>query len=293
MIIVRLAGGMANQMFPYAIGRHLAHKLGTELKLDISGFHVYKNRKDIAFRRYALDVFNIVASFATPEEIKSLTVREKNLFERLFKKKAGYPNSYVKEQQRHFDPSILDLKGDLYLEGNWNSPKYFDDIDHIIRNDFTFRQPPLEINLELIDRILSLNAVSIHVRRGDYVWNTKVNSYHGLCGLEYYQRAAKHIADHVESPHFFIFSDDTAWVHQNMHLDGPTTIVDQNSPMQGHEDMRLMSLCHHNIIANSGFSWWAAWLNQHPGKIVVAPIRWVVTPKHNTGSLVPQDWIRL
>jgi len=293
MIIVKLAGGMANQMFPYALGRHLAYKLNTDLKLDISGFQAYENRSDIAFRRYAINVFNIVETFASPEEVKALTVRGKNLFERLFLKKASRPKSYIKEQQRHFDPSILGLKGDLYLEGNWNSPKYFDDIDPIIRSDFTFRQPPSETNLKLIDRILSLNAVSIHVRRGDYVWNAKVNSYHGLCSLEYYQRSAKYIADHVELPHFFIFSDDPAWVHENLHLNWPTTIVDHNSPLQEHEDMRLMSLCHHNIIANSGFSWWAAWLNQHPDKMVIAPERWVATPKHDVSSLLPQDWIRL
>jgi hypothetical protein len=293
MIIVRLAGGIANQLFPYAMGRHLAHKLGTELKLDISGFHVYENRKDIAFRRYALSAFNIVERFSSPEEVKALTVRDKNLLERLFRKKAGHPSSYIKEKQHHFDPSILELKGDLYLEGNWNSPKYFEDIDPMIRNDFTFREPPSERNLELIDRINSVKAVSIHVRRGDYVWNAKINSYHGVCSLEYYQRAAKYMADHIESPHFFVFSDDPDWVRGNMHLDWPMTIVDHNGPPQEHEDMRLMSLCPHNIIANSGFSWWAAWLNKYPAKMAIAPDRWFVVTKHDVSTLVPSNWIRM
>lgn len=293
MIIVRLAGGLANQMFPYALGRHLAHKLGTELKLDISGFHVYQIRKDIAFRRYALNAFDIVENFATSEEVKALTVRDKNLFERIFRKKSGRPKSYIKEKQYHFDPSILELTGDLYLEGNWSSPKYFEDIEPIIRNDFIFRQAPSERNLEWIDRINSGKAVSIHVRRGDYVWNAKTNSYHGVCSLEYYQRAVQYIADHMESPHFFIFSDEPDWVRGNMHLDWPMTIVDHNGPLQEHEDLRLMSHCRHHIIANSGFSWWAAWLNKYPAKMVIAPERWIVVAKHDTSTLVPSNWIRM
>jgi len=293
MIIVRLVGGMANQMFPYATGRHLAHRLGTDLKLDISGFRVYETRKDIAFRRYSLNGFNIVEHFASPEEIKALTVRQKNLLEKFFRKKAGHPKSYIKEKQRHFDPSILDLKGDLYLDGNWASPKYFENIESMIKNDFTFRTPPCGKNIDLINIIQKTNAVSIHVRRGDYAWNAKVNSYHGLCSLEYYQRAVKHVAERITSPHFFIFSDDPDWIRDNMHWDWPTIIIDHNGPLQEHEDLRLMSLCRHNIIANSGFSWWAAWLNKNPAKMVIAPEKWVAVAKHDTSTLVPQNWIRM
>jgi hypothetical protein len=185
MIIVKLAGGLANQMFPYAAGRRLAHVLGVELKLDVSGFSVYEKRRDIDLRRYALGVFNIRESFATAEEIMALTCREPGFWDKLLQRKPRPPHSCVKERHFHFDPEILRLRGSVYLQGNWNSEKYFADIADIIRQDFTFKQAPAGRNLEQLDEITAVESVGIHIRRGDYVTNPKASQVHGTCDLAY------------------------------------------------------------------------------------------------------------
>lgn len=293
MVIVKLVGGLANQMFPYAAGRRLAHVLGAELKLDVSGFSDYAERGDIDFRRYALGVFNIRESFATDEEVRALTWREPGFLDKLLQRKPRRPRSYVKERHFHFDPEILRLQGSVYLQGNWNSEKYFADIADIIRQDFTFKQPPTGRNLELFNEISAVESVSIHVRRGDYVSNPRASQIHGTCDLTYYHSSIELIASRVQHPHFFVFSDDVPWAREHLRLAWPCTFVDHNGPLDGHEDMRLMSQCKHNIIANSGFSWWAAWLNGSQGKIVLAPESWFRVAKYNVSDLIPENWIRL
>jgi hypothetical protein len=238
-------------------------------------------------------VFNVCEDFATPEETLALTCREPDLLERLFRRKPKRPATYVKERQYHFDPAILQITGDAYLAGNWNSEMYFADIADVIRTDFTFRQPPSGENLELFNSISEVEAVSIHVRRGDYVSNPKANQVHGTCDLDYYLAAAGQIKQKVANPHFFVFSDDPQWVRQHLHLPAPCTFVNHNGPLNGHEDMRLMSHCRHHIIANSGFSWWAAWLDPRADKVVVAPRRWFRTEKYDTSTLIPGGWIRI
>lgn len=293
MVIVKLHGGMANQMFPYAAARRLAHVLDTELKLDVTGFSAYHERRDLDFRKYALGVFDIQENFATGEEIEWLTTREKNALETIFCRKAGRPRSYVRERYYHFDPEIMELRGDVYLDGNWNSPRYFEDVAPLIRKEFSFRQPPAGKNVELLEMIEAVVAVSIHVRRGDYVSNPKVHTIYGCCGLDYYRRAIEFIAEKVPSSHFFAFSDDPEWVRANLCFDWPLTIVDCNGPLDAHEDLRLMSRCRHHIIANSGFSWWGAWLNPDPSKIVLAPRQWFQSQKYDAKDVVPTEWVRV
>jgi len=293
MVIVKLSGGLANQMFPYAAGRRLAKSLETELKFDVSGFTVYEEQQSLDFRRYSLGVFNVKEDFATIDECEALTSREPSLLEKMFCRKPRRPSTYIKERHYHFDQEILQLKGDIYLQGNWNSEKYFADIKDIIRQDFTFKHPPTGRNLELLNEISSVESVSIHVRRGDYVSNSKANQVHGTCNLSFYQAGVALIAGCVAKPHFFIFSDDLQWVREHLSLSLPCTFVDHNGPLDGHEDLRLMSQCKHNIIANSGFSWWGAWLNSNPGKIVVAPKAWFQVKKYDTNDLIPPSWVRL
>lgn len=280
-------------MFPYAAGRRLAHILDTKLKLDISGFSACQQAQDIGFRQYSLGVFNIHAEIATSEEILALTSQEAGWLDKLFRRKPRRPASYVKEKHYHFDPDILELKGDIYLAGNWNSERYFADIADIVRHEFKFKRQPVGRNLKLLGAISSVESVSLHVRRGDYVSNAKASQVHGLCGLDYYRAAVDLIARRVPHPRFFIFSDDPVWVRENLQLDWPYELVDHNGPLDGHEDMRLMSHCKHNIIANSGFSWWAAWLNGSPHKIVVAPKKWFRIERYDTSTLIPEGWIQL
>lgn len=296
MVIVKPIGGLANQMFPYAVGRRLAMQLGTELKLDKSGFEVYKLSNDLAYRSYGLDAFSISAPDATSEEIARLKECQltgvKAILHKMLHSKPPRPSSYVREKSFHFDQGILNLKGDIYLEGNWCSYKYFEGVEHELRKDFEFRNPPFGKNAELIEEIRSVNSVSVHVRRGDFAHDNKINQIYGTCSLGYYRECIEKVSERVDSPKFFVFSDEPQWVKENLSVPFPVSIVDHNHASP-HEDMRLMSLCKHNIIANSGFSWWGAWLNANSDKIVCTPRNWFVTNKYDTKDLVPADWLRL
>ena len=133
----------------------------------------------------------------------------------------------------------------------------------------------------------------MHIRRGDYVSNPTTNKLHGTCSLEYYHNAVDIIAAKVSNPHFFIFSDDHEWARNNFKIDYPLTFVAHNNAGKNYEDMRLMSLCKHHIIANSSFSWWGAWLGSNPKKIVCAPRGWFKDKSLNTNDIIPSDWSRI
>lgn len=194
----------------------------------------------------------------------------------------------------HFNywPGIASLSHSVYLAGYWQSEKYFSDASEAIRADFTFRTPLSKKNAELAERVGQTNSVSLHVRRGDYVSSAKTNATHGFCSLDYYRAAVLHMAAHIEQPEFFIFSDDMAWVKANLKIDFPCRYVDHNQGAESYNDMRLMSLCKHHVIANSSFSWWGAWLNPNPNKTVIAPRKWFAND-NNVDDLFPSDWVLL
>ena len=141
--------------------------------------------------------------------------------------------------------------------------------------------------------IAACNAVSLHVRRGDYAADPVVTSMHGLCPLDYYDRAVEYVLGRVSDPAFFLFSDDPDWVREHLKLRGSVSVVDHNGPDSGSEDLRLMSLCRHHIIANSTFSWWGAWLDPRPDKLVIAPKRWFADESLDTSDLLPAGWVKL
>lgn len=290
MIVVKLIGGLGNQMFQYAAGRRTAYVNGMPLKLDIGG---YTNQIGITPRKYMLSIFNIQENFATESEINKL---KKNIIIQKILNKIHpiFANkSYVKEKDHNFDPDILKIDDNSYLEGYWGSEKYFKNIEQIIRQEFTYVNKPDKANKELIKQIDSCNSVSIHVRRGDYVEDEKTNQFHGICGLDYYQTAISYIAQQVKNPHFFIFSDDSRWGKAHLRLKYPTTYVTNNFGRKDYEDMRLMSRCKHNIIANSSFSWWGAWLNNNVDKIVIAPKKWFRNKSIKTKDLIPKSWRKI
>jgi hypothetical protein len=267
LIITKLIGGLGNQMFQYAIARRLTYLYNQILKLDITGFQEYK------LREYCLNHLNIAESIATDEEINYL----RNI-------------RYIKEKYYHLNPEVLELSGDVYLEGNWQSEKYFKDIGEILQYEFSVKQQLTGENLELANRINSCDAVSVHFRRGDYVTNPVTYQYHGLCQMEYYHQAMRQIVNQLPNAHFFIFSDEPCWVKQHLRFDLPFTVVDINDNEDSCEDLRLISFCKYHIIANSTFSWWGAWLSQSSGKIVYAPQRWFNNPGLNTCDLIPEGW---
>jgi len=292
MIITRLIGGLGNQMFQYTAGRRAAYVNDTELKLDIKG---YKNQIGITKRKYMLNIFNIKENFATEDEIYRLKSKNKSLPALFYKKftKPYYKQSYITEKHFHFDPNILKIQNNSYLEGYWASEKYLIDIENIIRREFTFKDKQDVANRKMISRIKNCDSVSIHIRRGDYVFDEKTNKCHGDCDLGYYLKAVDLLAKEVKKPYFFIFSDDIKWVKQNLHLKFPYVFDEHNIGKKDYKDMRLMTYCQYNIIANSSFSWWGAWLNQNKNKIVIAPKKWFKDESLNIKDLLPKDWIKI
>ena len=292
MIIVRLIGGLGNQMFQYATARRLAEKHSTILKLDVTGFEEYK------LHRYSLHCFQAWEYLATQTEIE-LIKGNRNIFNRLKRKVISkldtkHPkNSWIIEKQFHFDAEILEAPNNVLLEGYWQSEKYFFDISDILRREFVIKYQQDFQSKQFADLIQGTQSVSLHVRRTDYVQNTLTNKIHGICDQDYYARCVRYIGDQVSNPHFFIFSDEPQWAKDNLMFDFPMTVVDCNDASRNYEDLRLMSTCKHNIIANSSFSWWGAWLNSNADKIICAPKQWFADSTRNTKDLIPSNWMKL
>lgn len=285
MIIVKLCGGLGNQLFQYALGRHLAGLNQTELQFDAS---LLDKPHDWTYRKYGLGAFNIKATQATEVEIRQMTGCFR--FSKWSRVLGLTSKRHFIEPHFHFCPSILKLKGSFYLDGYWQSEKYFSDIAAHIREELT---PTFTLSKSLesiIKQIAEVNSISIHIRRGDYLKVSKANRYLKPCDTTYYQKAIDCIAKKMDKPTFFVFSDDMAWVKQNLKLPFPTHYIEGNTPQ---EDLLLMASCQHHIIANSTFGWWGAWLNPDPYKIVIAPQQWFATERFNTQDLLPDTWIRL
>ena len=194
-----------------------------------------------------------------------------------------------------FSQHVLDITGDAYLEGYWQSPKYFEAIADTIRNDFCLKDPLSGTDAELADQIAEKQSVSIHIRRGDRIAYTDkaVSERWGDTPKEYVDQAVSYVTDRVSDPHFFVFSDSPSWTQEHVDLGYPTTFVTHNDGSTDYLDLELMKRCDHNIISGSTFSWWAAWLNENDEKIVTVPDPWTIgTKKGNIKrwDLIPTDW---
>lgn len=295
MIVAKLNGGLGNQIFQYAAARSLATRNRTSLKLDIE--YLRSNDQRITNRQYCLDNFNISAEIANPIEIAEISGVRPTFFINISVRLRNIlglsqftPNT-VRETGFPFDPAILDSPGQTYLVGYWQSEKYFSDISEILRTELSFKNSPTGNNLEIANKMVGENAVFLHIRRGDYVSHPDVAKLNGTCDQAYYERALGIVADKVAAPVLYVFSDEPEWVRQNMRFPFPATVIDHNGPDAAHEDLRLMSLCKHAIIANSTFSWWGAWLIDQDQKIVVAPRRWFADPSIDTSDVIPDRWI--
>ena len=288
MIITKLMGGLGNQMFQYALGRRLAHDRGVALKLDLSWFRDAQAIGVDTVREYALTGWHVQASPATEEDLSRVT-GQRGILTRLGLARLRL----VRERGFGFDKTVLRAPDRALLTGYWQSEKYFKSIREVLLGDFTLVTPPCRHVAALFGQVRNPSAVAVHVRRGDYVRNSKTNEFHGLCPIEYYVDAAKRIADQVANPLFFVFSDDPGWVRDNLKLDWPMIQVAHEPHCTPHQDIWLMSQCSHHIIANSSFSWWGAWLCRNEDKIVIAPRRWFGDPKINTVDLIPQGWTRI
>lgn len=287
MIISRINGGLGNQMFQYATGRAIALRNKTILKVDPENCD-----KDTA-RAYELDYFATQTSIATPEEVARLNPKRTDLLTRIKRRVPFLPQTHIVEKHFHFDPSILQLGDNCYLQGFWQTEKYFLDVADTIRQELTLTTPLDAENKKAIKLITDTTSVGLHIRRGDYVTHAEASKHHGTCSLAYYQEAITHLATTIPDFEIFIFSDDPQWAKDNLKLAHPTHLMTHNGPNRGYEDMRLLSNCKHFIIANSTFSWWGAWLSTHPHKQIVAPKKWFAGSTSDTSDLIPASWTRL
>jgi hypothetical protein len=274
MITVILRGGLGNQMFEYAAGLNLALKKKTQLVLDTTYLNDRSPRRDFTHRDYDLDVFRVAPKFTTFSKISSAV---------------PIPGVWL-----GLDFGWCAMKrmcGNEVLWGYYQGEKYFVEHKDAVRTAFEFREPLTGEAAAIALKIKQGNSISLHVRRGDYVL-PKYQKLYGDTNTAYYDRAIAHMANAVKSPEFFIFSDDIAWCREHIKPPFPTTYADDASrgPKAAFH-LELMSLAKHNIIANSSFSWWGAWLNANPQKIVVAPKQWEVA--HVGDDIVPERWVRL
>ncbi len=278
-VTVKLSGGLGNQLFQYAAGRALAIRQDAGLYLDTRFFSKGRHRE------FALADFHIAGAIA-PSGLGGFLHRA---MDGLVSGRAVK----FKEHQFTFDSAVLSLAGNVFLDGYFQSEKYFADVAHHIRRELT----PIKgfsSSAEALDHEIDQSeSISLHIRRGDYVTNPRVNRTHGVLGADYYQNAASLIANRCAgNPTVFVFSDDPVWA-RNLDIPYRRVMAADYSGLRDVEEMILMSRCKHHIIANSSFSWWGAWLNHRESKIVIAPQPWFADPSFVDRDLVPTDWLRI
>lgn len=294
VMIVRVCGGIGNQMFQYAAAKGLATRIGARLLVDTTLLD------GATTRSYRLGAFTLCSSEAHPVGIRRAVFRlacspRDGLRPLTGRLRSVLGLTLVRESTRfrvdHGAEERLMVHGParaptFCLDGYWQCPAYFAGAEDTIRREFTLRSQPSSPNPAMLRRIQAVNAVSLHVRRGDYLTLKDTP----VLPLHYYTSASKLITGRVPDPHWFVFSDDIAWAQDNLRLSQPTVFVDVNGPEADYEDLRLMSACKHHVIANSSFSWWGAWLNGRSDKVVVAPKYWMC--RHDTyyPELFPSGW---
>ncbi len=292
MIVVKLMGGLGNQMFQYAAGKALSCKYNIDVKVDTSFLNT-DTKGNYTTRKFELNIFNSNIKIATDEDLKYFNKTNISKFSRLLQRKfpSLFRNLTVVESGSNYHPEFNNYPKNTYLDGFWQSEKYFEKYKEQVKSDYSVTQQiPDELNLTL-NKIISTNSVSIHVRRGDFISLKSANDFHGTQSLNYYQLAIDIITKNNKNFNIFIFSDDIEWCKLNLNFNFPIHFSQHN--YNPYWDMFLMSNCKHNIIANSSFSWWAAWLNQNKEKIVIAPKNWFVDKTINTNDLIPSQWIQI
>jgi hypothetical protein len=288
MIISRIYGGMGNQMFQYAYGRALSIKHKTKFKIyfDDCGIGWADHSKQLMLTR-----FNIQAEIATEKDRAKFICDSNNISTKALHKinrilkGLHYIGDGARVHEYHYN--ALNTPDNSYTDGFWQSDIYFKGVESAIRNDFSIKYPLSEYAKKIERQIKSCNAVSIHIRRGDYLEQTKT---YVICDMHYYNKAVSVIKSKVEHPVIFAFSNDAIWIKENLKFDVPVVVVEGT---QAYEDMHLMSCCKHNISSNSTFGWWGAWLNPNKDKIVILPKRWLTDPSINTDHYTVQGWLRI
>lgn len=284
-IIIRFKGGLGNQMFEYALYRELEYQ-GKKVKADLT---YYAEREE--YMPFVLDkVFpKLGITYAEPDELEYYMKKQKKktVVEKGLAKVFRGMRCYTSEKKNGiFDKNIFGVKKG-FLDGYWQSEKYFLDVREILQSEFTFSKE--RAGLEEMEKQIPENAVSVHIRRGDYLASAEV--YGSICTMEYYRKAMAYMKKKLETPIFVVFSDDMAWSKETFRGDEFVFLERHKADYEDWFDMYLMSRCQHNIIANSSFSWWGTWLNKNENKITVAPNRWINGEK--TTDIWCENWRKI
>jgi hypothetical protein len=297
LFCIQICGGLGNQMFQYAFAKSISVRYNIPFIMDCQYFEA----KDIPqFLEFKLDVFDIDLHIANGLELRRF---RDPFFISFINKIARFYNlpNFLKSNninEVRFNNSIVNDTfnfDNCYLTGYWQSENYFKSIEQFITNDFEFKTPLDNKNIQFKKIMEMTNSISIHIRRGDYISNASASKNHGTCSIEYYRSAINLINIEVDNPIFFIFSDDFDWIKQNDFGISNYHLIDWNRGEKSYCDMRMMSYCSHNIIANSTFSWWGAWLNRNPDKIVISPRKWFadVRRKDDSNKIIPNNWRKI
>ena len=290
---VAVYGGLGNQMFQYAFCLALNHN-GKKTSISFSNFLYYNHHSGfnlcqafkirLSFPLNLLNYFLLNGEFLYKNRIAAFFLR--NLIQGYQRKRYGI---YKEKKECVYDRDVFNQHSKLFI-GIWQVEEYFNNIKDLVLREFDFNVPEDNKNREIIEKINNSNSVSIHIRRGDYLNNDWVNLLGVIKGTTYYTNSISYIENKVSNPHYFIFSDDIQWAKDNLKLTN-CTYIDHNKGRDSYIDMYLMSLCKNNIIANSTFSWWGAWLNKNQDKIVIMPVRWI--NREHCGGIFPQKWVKI
>tara|TARA_A100001015_G_scaffold298886_1_gene382221 strand:- start:2061 stop:2921 length:861 start_codon:yes stop_codon:yes gene_type:complete len=281
--IVKIMGGLGNQLFQYALARSNTLYNGNDLYLDTTW---YDNQKE---REFQLEQLNINAKIADFDLIKNFMTK-KNRFLSLLNK--NHYKTVYEENIFSYDEDILYSKGNIYLSGYWQNEKYFLEKRGTILNDFQLKIELDDYNKKILKEINNSKSISVHIRRGDIAKDPRLKERIGTIDLEYYRFAIKKISKDQDNLKFFIFSDDIDWAKNNLNFDYEHTFLKNNTAVI---DLFLMSRCKFNITANSSFSWWGAWLNNNSDKKIISPKFWYkdIQLQNKAHELLPKSWIKI
>lgn len=293
MIIVNLDGGLGNQMFQYATGLALSLETGQTVRYSTDTIGTHSTPRSLELTK----VFNLTVNHADTDDIKRVvgTLRSQRLARKIFSKPYSRyirGSRFISDDRLKVSPNLAGRcsKG-AYLHGYWQSEAYFRRYQEHVLESFKFMPFADLKNIKCREELVSSHSIGVHVRRGDYVAKTKASQTHYVLPKSYYLSAIAKLRGRQPQAKVFFFSDDPAWVKKHLRSKiYNSEVIDHNADNDHHNDMQLLSLCNSIVIANSSFSWWAAWLNRNEHKTIVAPERWFAKNSLNSSSIIPQGW---
>lgn len=284
MNIIWLDGGLGNQMFQYALALKM-QSLGIQVKIDVTKYAEHPAHNGFELER----VFGLHCPLATEAEVRRLGYRKSNHITEFLRKTPFRKKTIYNHESYRYDEQVFKLDG-YYIEGYWQSERYFQDIREKIWKTYQFPDFSTKQQSIYAEEIQTGCSVSVHVRRGDYL---NYSYLQNICTIDYYRNAMQYFRKKYSSDvRFYLFTNDKSWVQEHL-MDADCHLVEGNTGTDSFRDMQLMSLCKHNIIANSSFSWWGAWLNKNPGRIVAAPARWTNDTLEEQVDIIPEDWMKI